>query len=125
MEEIGVESTLVEAMKGGEKTADVQLGEPHLLRVQEGDQLSIREDFWHEGKILESLSRALQVTVTQVLYFESLEEAFAATDFQDAVPSAQDSDQAILKYREFFSKEDESEYGVVVFSFDLFANPAQ
>lgn len=125
MEEIGIESTLVEAIRNGEKTVEVRLGKPRFLRIQEGDQVSIREDFWYEGKVLESLSHALEITITEVLYFESLQEAFAAIDFQAAVPTAQNVDEAIAKCREFYSKEDEAEYGVAVFSFDLFANAAK
>ena len=121
MEEIGIESTLVEAIKNGDKTIEARLGKPHMLRVQEDDIVSVREDFWYEGKVLESLSHALEIKITQILYFETLKEMFTAVDFQAAIPTAKTVDEAIAKYREFYSLEDEAEYGVVSFTFELHA----
>ena len=119
MEEIGIESTLVEAIKNGDKTIEGRLGKPRFLRIKEGDHISIREDFWYEGAILESLSQALEVVVTQVLYFETFKEMLTAVDFQAAVPTAKTVDEAAKTYKEFYSTEDEKEYGVVALSFAL------
>lgn len=119
MEEIGIESTLVEAIRSGEKTIEARLGKPRFLRIQEGDTVSIREDFWFEGKVLESLSKAAEITITQILYFETFKEMFAAVDFQATVPTAKTVDEAITTYRTFYSLEDEAEYGVVSFTFEL------
>lgn len=119
MEEIGIESTLVEAIKNGDKTIEARLGKPRFLRIQEGNTLSVREDFWYEGNVLESLSHAVEITVTQILYFETFKEMFTAVDFQSAIPAAKTAEEAIAKYREFYSLEDEAEYGVVCFSFEL------
>jgi len=119
MEEIGIESTAVESIKNGDKTIGIRLGKPRFLRIKEDDIVSVREDFWYEGKILESLPHALEIKITEILYFESFEEAFTAIDFQAAVPSAQTIEGAVAKYREFYTKEDETEFGVVAFSFEL------
>lgn len=119
MEEIGIESTLVEAIKSGDKTIEARLGKPRFLRMQEGDILSVREDFWHDGKILESLPYALQIKITQVLYFETFADMFKAIDFQAAVPAAQTAEDAVKQYREFYTKENEYEFGVISFSFEL------
>lgn len=119
MEEIGIESTLVEAIRTGEKTIEARLGKPRFLRIHEGDSVSIREDFWYEDKILESLSHALTIKITQVLYFETFKEMIDAIDFQAAVPSAQTSDEALALYKKFYSAEDEKEYGVVALSFEI------
>ncbi|MDB5160005.1 MAG: hypothetical protein JWO99_268 [Candidatus Saccharibacteria bacterium] len=119
MEEIGIESTLVEAIRNGDKTIEARLGKPRFLRIQEDDMLSIREDFWYEGKILESLSHAVQVKVTQVLYFESFKEMLNAIDFQAAIPNAKTADEALKTYRQYYGPEDEREFGVVAFTFEL------
>lgn len=118
MTEIGIDSTLVEAIKNGEKTIEIQLGEPRFLRIQEDDVLSIREDFYYEGTVLESLSHALEVKVTQVLYFETLKELFDAVSYELAMPSAHSVDEAIQKYRQLYSLEDEREYGVISFTIE-------
>jgi len=118
MTEIGIESTLVEAIKNGDKTLEIRLAKPRFLKIQEDDILSIREDFYYEGKILESLSHALEIKVTQVLYFETIKEVFASLPFEAAIPSAKSVDDAIKQYRAFYSAEDEREYGIVVFTIE-------
>lgn len=118
MIEIGIESTLVEAIKIGDKTIEIQLGKPRFLRVQEDDILSIREDFYYEGVVLESLSHALEVKVVQILYFETLKELFETVSYELALPSAHSVDEAIKKYREFYSLEDERAFGVIAFTIE-------
>ena len=119
MEEIGIESTLVESIKSGEKTLEARLGKPRFLRIKEDDIISIREDFWYQDKILESLPHALHVKITQVLYFESFKELFDTMDFQSAIPSAKTVDEAIAVYRKFYTSEEERELGVVALSFEV------
>jgi len=119
MEEIGIESTLVEAIRNGDKTIEAQLGKPHILKIHEDDIISFREDFWYEGKILESLSHAVRIKVTQVLYFETFKEMLEAVDFQAAVPTATTVDEALKTYTALYSPEDEKEYGVVAFMFEI------
>jgi ASC-1-like (ASCH) protein len=119
MEEIGIESTYVELIKNGAITTIARLGKPQVLRVKEDDTVSIREDFWYEGTVLESLSHAAEIKITQILYFESLTEMFTTTDFESAVPTATSVDEAVTKYREFYSAADETEYGIVALSFEI------
>lgn len=118
MSEIGIDSTLVEAIKNGDKTIEIRLAKPRFLLIQEDDILSIREDFYYEGDVLESLPHALEVKVTQVIYFESFKEAFDAINYEAAVPSAKSAEGAVKKYREFYSVEEENEFGVVAFSIE-------
>lgn len=118
MEEIGIESSMLEEIKNGDITIDVRLGRPKYFRIQEDDILSVREDFWHEGKVLESLSHALEVKVTQVLYFENFTELFNAIDFQAAVPSALTTADAVKKYTEFYTPEEEREFGAIAFTIE-------
>lgn len=116
--EIGIESTLVEAIKNGDKTIEVQLARPQFLRIQEGDILNVREDFYYEGEILESLSHALAIKVTQVLYFESFKELFEAVNYATVLPSAQSIDDAIARYRKSYSASEEAEFGIAAFSIE-------
>jgi ASC-1-like (ASCH) protein len=118
MEEIGIESTLVEAIRNGDKTIEAHLGKPRFLRMNEGDIISIREDFWYEGEILESLSHSLEIKITQILYFETFKEMLNAVDFQAAIPSAKTIEDALKTYAQFYSPEDEREYGVVALFFE-------
>ena len=118
MEEFDIESTLVEAIRNGDKTIEAKLGEPRFLRIQEDDTVIINEDFWYEGKILESLPRALEVKITQVLYFETFKELFEVLDFQQAIPSAHSVEDAVKIYKELYTAEEEREAGVIAFTFE-------
>jgi ASC-1-like (ASCH) protein len=117
MHEIGIESSLVEAIRRGEKTIEGHLGTPRFLAMKEGDMISIREDIWKDGNVAESHPDALQLTIRQVLYFESFREMLEAVDYESVVPTAASVNEAVAKYAEFYSAEDEAAYGVVAFFF--------
>lgn len=118
MHEIDIESSIIEEIKNGDKTIEVRLARPNFLLIQEGDILSVREDFYYEGVVLESLSHALEIKVTQVLYFETFEELFEAINFSSVLPSSKTVDEAKASYRKLYSVEDEAEFGVAAFSIE-------
>lgn len=119
MHEVGIESSLVEAIRNGQKTIEGRLGKPRFLEVKEGDILSVREDIWKDGDAIGSHDDALQLKVTQVLYFESFKEMLEAVNYEAAVPTATTLQEAISKYAEFYSAKDEEEYGVVALFFEV------
>ena len=119
MEEIGIDSQLVEEIRKQNKYVEARLGKPRFLKIKEGDVISVREDLYLDGNIIDSFTDSLRITITQILYFESFDEMFNSIDFKAAVPTAKSINQAKDKYRKFYSKEDEAEYGVVAMFFDL------
>jgi len=119
MKEIGIESSLVEAIRNGEKTIEGRLGKPRFLKMNVGDILSIREDVWIDGKNIGSQDYKLLVKITQILYFETFKEMLESIDFTAAVPSAKSVRDAVNKYSEFYSVDDEEKYGVVAIFFEL------
>lgn len=119
MFEIGVESQLLKAILNGNKTIEGRLGKPKYLKIRVGDILSFREDVYKDGKLTKSISTATTATVTQLLYFESFEEMLNSIDFQATVPEASTINEALLRYKKYYSEEDEEEYGVVAISFQL------
>lgn len=119
MQEIGIESSLVEAIRSGEKTIEGVLGKAHFLKMNVGDTLSIREDIWINGKNIGSQEYKLLVKITQILYFETFKEMLSSIDFTAAVPSARSIHDAVNKYSEFYSSDDEEEYGIVALFFEL------
>jgi ASC-1-like (ASCH) protein len=119
MIEMEIESTLVEAIRRGEKTIEPRLGKPPFLTIEEGDILSVREDLYLDGNIIDSFSDSLQVIISQVLYFETLREMLQAVDFTSVVPSAKTVEDALAVYKRLYSDEDEKEYGVVALYFDV------
>jgi ASC-1-like (ASCH) protein len=119
MHEIGIESSLVEAIRNGQKTIEGRLGKPRFLQIKEGDMLAVREDIWKDGEVIGSHDDVLQLKVTQVLYFESFKEMLEAVNYETAVPTAKTLQDAISKYAEFYSIKDEEEYGVVALFFEV------
>lgn len=119
MQEIGIESTLVEDIRNHKKYIEARLGKPRFLKIKEGDILSIREDLYLDGKIVDSFNDSIRIKIAQVLYFETFDEMLESIDYKAAVPSAKSKKQALDKYREFYSVEDEAEYGVVAMFFEI------
>lgn len=119
MHEIGIESSLVEAIRSGQKTIEGRLGKPRFLKIREGDTLSIREDIWKDGEVIGAHDDALRLKVAQVLYFESFKEMLESVNYEAAVPSVKTLRDAINKYAEFYSAKDEEEYGVVALFFEV------
>ena len=113
MHEIGIESSLVDAIRRGDKTVEGRLGKPRFLAIQPGDTLAIREDVWREGTLVESHDQAVQAIVTQVLYFETFREMLEAVGYEAAIPGASSLEDALAVYRAFYSPADEAAHGVV------------
>ena len=118
MEEIGIDSTLVEEIRKGNKYIEAQLGKPQLLKLQEDDVISVRSDLWQNGKIIDSSPYAIGIKITQILYFESFSEMMNAVDHKGAVPSAKTAEEAVKVYGQFYNAEDEKEFGVVALFFE-------
>lgn len=119
MEEIGIETSLVEAIISGEKTVEVRLGKPRFLRIQSGDDIHIREDHYENDVIAYSLHEATKIHIEQVLYFETFDELFSAVNYESITPKAKSKGEALKTCRKFYSKKDEKEYGVVALFFSL------
>lgn len=117
MHELGIESSLLKYIETGKKTIEASLGKPLVLKVRVGDNINLREDVWENGRITDSIPNKTVVTVTQLLYFESFEEVFSMVDYRKVVPMAESRREALSLYRNFYSKEDEEEYGVVAITF--------
>ncbi len=119
MQEIGIESSLLQTVLNGAKTIEVRIGKPKFLKLRVGDEISLREDVWQEGKVITSMPGMATVVITQLLYFENFEEMLGTIEFQAAVPDAESKEDALAIYRKFYSPEDEEEYGVMAITFKL------
>lgn len=119
MQEIGLESSLVNYVLSGQKTIEARLGKDRFLKIREGDILSIREDIWDNQEIIGSNNDVAKIVIEQVLYFESFSEMLESLDYKAAVPDAKNKNEAINKYRQFYSSKDEEEHGIVAMLFSI------
>lgn len=119
MEEIGLESSLLKAVLNGEKTVEARLGRPRFLKFKEGDIVSIREDIWVNNIVTKSNRGAAKIKIDQILYFETFKEMLDAIDYTSLIPSAASPEIGLDAYRQFYSVDEEAEYGVVAMMFHL------
>lgn len=69
--EIGIETTLVEEIKKGNKCIEGRLGKPKFLKLKVGDTLSVHENLWYEGEIIASIIMNLP-SLTPALNYSAL-----------------------------------------------------
>lgn len=119
MQEFDIESGLVEEIRAGNKFIEARLGQPKFIKIKEGDVVSVRENLWLRNQIIDSFSDAIRIKITQIIYFETFQEMLQAVDHQGAIPTAKTIEDALEVYTNLYSQEDETEFGVIAFYFDL------
>jgi len=119
MQEIGIESSLLVDLLAGHKTLEGCLGKPKYIKLRVGNIVSVREDVWKDGRIVNSVPDRAKVQITQLLYFQSFDEMLSSLDFRKALPRANSVREALDMYHHFYSRGDETEYGVVAITFNL------
>ena len=119
MQEIGIESSVLRDILDDKKTIEGRLGKDKFLKLKVGDTLALREDVWQDGTIRTSIPDQGTIRIKQVLYFTSFKEMLEALDIEEIIPRAKTVDDALSVYRKFYSPEDEEEFGVIAFSFEL------
>jgi len=119
MEEIGINSTVLQEILAGEKTIETRLGKERFLNFKSGDEISIREDAWENGEIVRSIPGRAKIVVTNVQRFATFREMFDHLDYKQIIPSANSVDEAVKSYELYYSTSDERQYGVVAISFRL------
>ncbi len=119
MQEIGIETSVLKDITDKKKTIEGRLGKDKFIRLKVGDTLTLREDIWEGGVIKASLPNRGTIHITQIFYFTSFQEMFDSLDYHAIIPSADSIAEALVVYRKFYTTEDEKEFGVVAFSFEL------
>lgn len=105
MQTLAIDADLLPAIIDGSKTLECFLGAPEILKIRVGHELAV--------------NKTVTVKVTQLLYFETFEEAFGAHDYKMAQPDAVSRYAALKKYNQRYSEAEEYENGVVAISFEL------
>lgn len=118
MQEIGIESSVLEDIRAGRKTIEGWLGKAKFLQLKAGDVLALREDIWKEGVIVRSQPSGASIVINEVLYFETFSEMLESLDYKAVIPSALNIEGAIREYRRFYSAADEEKFGVAALLFD-------
>ena len=119
MQEIGIDTALLNDILSGTKTIEGRLGKSRFLGWRVGDTISLRKDVWKQGRIDHSVHNCGIIKIKQLLRFESFDEMFRAVNFKSTIPAVSTTAEAISTYRRYYSMEDEQKYGVVTIVFEL------
>jgi len=119
MIQIGIQSEILKTIIGGQKTVEGRLGKQRFLELKVGDDISLREDVYSEGKIIYSIENRAKIKIDAVTKFDSFEQMLNQLGYTNAIPSAQNINDAVLQYREYYSENDENKYGVIGLSFHV------
>lgn len=122
MIEIGINSEILTQILDGSKTIEGRLAKGKFLTIRTGDLISIREDIYAEGAIVESRESAAKIKVTEIEKFDGFKEMLVATGFKKVIPSAHNLEEASDEYDRYYSSEDQKRYGVLGISFQILSS---
>ena len=97
-------------VKNGQKTIEGRIRKGKYQSIAPGDTITVQN--------LDETD-SINVVVTRVVSYDSLSAMLATEDLNKILPNAKNIKDGIRLYREFYSLEQEQEFGVVAFGFDL------
>jgi len=119
MIQIGIQSEVLQQIIDGRKTIEGRLGKEKFLRIKIGDELSIREDIYENGKIVGEVEDRLHLKIDGITKFHSFEQMLREAGYEKAIPTAKSLSDAVAAYRTYYSEDDENEYGVIGLEFHV------
>lgn len=119
MHELGIGSFGLQMVLNGDKTVELCLGKPEFLKLRVGDTILLREIAERGSQPVSAAPGSTHVKITQLLYFETFEEAFSAINPSAIIPTADDPDEVLAVYKQLYSPQDEEEHGVIAITFKL------
>lgn len=117
MIEIGINSEILAQILDGRKTIEGRLAKGKFLALKPGDDISVREDMYVNGTIIETHDSAAKLHVIDIEKFSSFNEILVAKGFEKVIPNAKSIEEARSEYERYYSSDDEKEYGVLGISF--------
>lgn len=119
MIEIGINSEILKQILDGRKTVEGRLAKGKFTALQIGDIISLREDIYKDGSIVESRSGVSKIEVNGIMKFASFRDMLNYYGYQSVIPDAESVEDAIREYGKYYSLADEKAYGVLGISFRL------
>ena len=117
MQQLGIQSEILQQIIDGRKTVEGRLGKDKFLTIKPGDTISIREDIYKDGNIAASIEDQARITIDAVEPYDSFEAMLRAVGYEKAIPSARSLEDALAQYRVYYSEADERQYGVIALHF--------
>lgn len=112
--ESGRESGLLDDIIAGRKTIEGRLNKGKFAEYKIGDTVSLRRDVRDKNGILQDGQfGAATVEIIAIHHYVNFIEMVSAEGFQKVIPSAPTAQAAADEYNEYYSVEDQAQYGVL------------
>ncbi len=112
--ESGRESNLLDDIIAGRKTIEGRLNRRKFAEYSVGDIVSLRRDYRDaEGILRDGESHAAQVKVVAIRRYEKFIDMAKSENYKSVIPSANSPEEAAAIYDNYYSSEDQNEYGVL------------
>lgn len=115
----GRESNLLTDIKAGRKTIEVRLNRGKFALYKPGDQVWLREDFYKDRYVVESKPRQVLVGIEKIEKYPNFRKLMESVGYEKVVPRARSIDEAMVEPYKFYSKEDETEFGILAIYFKV------
>ena len=119
MIEIGIDSEVLRKIRDGQKTIEGRLARGKFLTIRVGDLVSVREDFYVDGVIVQSQEDALRIQIDAAEKFANFRAMLQSVGFKKAIPDANNLDDASDRYLRFYSETSQKEFGVLAIFFHV------
>jgi|GEM_PF-599308 len=117
--EAGRASDILEHILGRKKTVEVRLAKGKFLDFKPGELISLREDFYEDGKLVRSEPDQAVSRVVEVRRYDSFRVLFEAEGLKATMPWHKSIDEAVAECRRFYSEGEEEANGVLAIEFEL------
>lgn len=115
----GRDSEILKYIKDGTKTVEIRLNRGKFKDYKPGDRVNIREDFYEDGKLVNSIENQAITEIVKVEMYPTFKDAISAVGFKQVIPWASSIDEAVEVAYRFYTKEEEKEFNVLAIHFKL------
>ncbi len=116
---MGIATELFRDVIAGRKTIEARLRTGKFLVMRKGDRVSLREDTWRNGRLVDSKPGRAIVQIEESLFFDTFKDMLGAIKISSVISSAKTLEEALAIYRTFYTAAQEQEYGVVALRLKL------
>lgn len=110
----GRESDLLDDIIAGKKTVEGRLNKGKFAKYKVGDIVSLRRD-WRDtrGILHDGEPDVASVQIIKIGHYSSFLQMVQAEGYKNVIPSAKSNIEAANVYNQYYSAQDQAEYGVL------------
>lgn len=118
--ESGRESLLLDSILSGKKTIEGRLNRGKFAEYAIGDQIWLRRDYRDEYGILhDGEPRQALVEIVGIRHYSSFIDMITTEGFKRVIPYASSPEEAAQEYNNYYSTDEQADYGVLAIEIGL------